>query len=123
MLKKILLVLCLVLSFATTVFAADSNEQIKERMKQRLTKINDYKDKGTVGEDNKGYLVTRVNDADADKITKEENADRKTVYNEIAKSTKASVDQVGQQRAAKIVEISKKGHWLQDKTGKWYQKQ
>ncbi len=123
MLKKILLVLCLFFSFGVAVFAADSDDQIKERMKQRLVKINDYKDKGVLGENNRGYLETKAEDEAANKIAKEENTDRRAVYSEIAKSAKASVDKVGQQRAIKIAEISKKGHWLQDKEGKWYRKE
>lgn len=121
MLKKIILMMCLVFGCSAAVLA-DSDAQIKERMKQRLTKVNEYKDKGVLGESKTGYLQTRADDAAAAKVATEENADRKTVYGEIAKKTGATADQVGQKRAEQIAKNSKKGHWLQDSAGKWYQK-
>ena len=122
MMKNTILTLCLVLGCCLGAVAADSAAEIKERMKERLVKINDYKARGILGENNKGYLEARAKDADAAKIANEENADRKTVYEEIGKKTKATVELVGKQRAEQIVKVSKKGYWLQDQDGKWYQK-
>lgn len=120
MLKNLILTLCL--TFCCAAAVADTPAQIKERMKARLVKINEYKDQGIVGENNKGYLEVRAENAAAAQAVNDENADRKSVYEEIGKKTSATATQVGAQRAEQIAKISAKGHWLQDKAGKWYQK-
>lgn len=120
MIRHLIPALCLVLCCAAAV--ADTPDQVKERMKARLVKINDYKDKGILGENNKGYLETRTKNADAARIANEENTDRKSVYEEIGKKTSATAGRVGEKRAEQIVKTGKKGHWLQDQKGNWYQK-
>lgn len=98
--------------------------EIKQRMKSRVVKIDSLKKAGTVGVDNRGYLVIRasgVSEADA-KLVAAENADRQTVYTYLAKRVGAPVEKVEKQRAAEITKQSAKGVWLQDAEGNWYQK-
>lgn len=95
---------------------------IQDRMKARIPAITALKNKGVVGEDNKGFLAYVGSTKENPKLVNAENSDRKKVYQAIAKKTKGDAAVVGQRRAAQIAEKSAKGHWYQDKAGKWQQK-
>ncbi len=112
----------LMLAFAGTTLLADTAAEIKTRMKQRLSKIDSFKDQGVLGENNQGYLEARSKNEDAEKVAKEENDDRKKVYEAIGKKNNSTAENVGKLRAEKIAERSAKGHWIQDKEGNWSQK-
>ena len=118
--------LCGALLFSfTTVFAADMNA-IKKNMAERLEAINSLKASGSVGENNLGFLEFRVKEDTLEeatiKLVDAENADRKTVYEEIGKKNKVSAEATGKQRARQIAERAKVGEWLQNEAGEWYQK-
>ena len=110
-------VLCLVGIFSL-------NAGIKDRFAARLPKINKLKEALIIGENNKGYLEIRDKTISPDdkKIIEEENADRKKVYEMLARKTGVSMDIVEKRRALKIAEKSKKGIWLQKPDGTWYKK-
>jgi len=95
---------------------------IKERMKARLPEINDLKADGIIGENNLGYLEFMDTKKPREKLVADENKDRKTIYKIIAKKKGSTTENVGHRRAIKIAAKAKPGHWLQDDTGKWYQK-
>ena len=96
---------------------------VKQRMAQRLSQVDALKDRGAVGENNRGYLEARAALAGAENGTvTAENADRAEVYGVLAQQTGTSSDQVGRARAKKIAENSKSGVWLQDESGRWYKK-
>lgn len=115
--KKILAILLVVL------FVGIANGGIKERLTQRLPAINKMKAALVIGEDKQGYLAVKGNLSASDqKIVDAENADRKKIYQMLAKKTGASVDKVEARRAAQIAEKSKKGIWLQKSDGSWYKK-
>lgn len=95
---------------------------VKERMASRIPVLNGLKDKGSIGENNRGYLEFRSGDKTGGDVVSAENSDRKLVYTEIAKQQGASPDLVGQRRAQMIAEKGQKGHWFQAPDGKWYQK-
>ncbi len=102
--------------------ASAFGEGIKARMKARLPAILELKDKGIVGEDKNGYLqFVGQKKAKADLIAAE-NADRKKVYSHIAKQQGTTAQLVGERRALQIAKKAKPGTWLQDQSGKWYQK-
>ncbi len=109
---------CFLLILAPVVHAAS----IKERMAARIPAINALKDKGTIGENNKGFLEFRTGDKSSAKLVTEENKDRSTVYSMIAKKQGASPALVGQRRAKMIVENGPKGHWYQKPDNSWYKK-
>jgi uncharacterized protein YdbL (DUF1318 family) len=96
--------------------------EIKQRMKERLPAIEELKDKGLVGENNQGYLEFVADKTAAAGVVEAENADRRTIYEAIAKQQGVGVELVGQRRAAQIAEIAGPGEWLQGQDGKWYQK-
>lgn len=97
-------------------------EDIKARMQGRLPIIVDLKTRGVVGETNQGYLEMRNGQTEKQDVVAAENQDRQAVYQQIAKKAGTDVKLVGQRRAAQIAEKASAGEWLQDSSGKWYQK-
>lgn len=110
--------LLLTLLFSGVAFAQD----IKTRMLERLPQIKELKVNGIVGENNRGYLEFIGEKKEGDDVVAAENADRRRVYEAIARREGVSVDIVGQRRALQIAEAAEKGEYLQDAQGKWYQK-
>lgn len=97
-------------------------ESVKERMLARIPQINTLKDKGVIGEDNKGYLAYRSADKPEQQLVNGENKDRQSVYQAIANKQKVDAGLVGQRRAKQIAEKGQKGHWFQKADGTWYTK-
>lgn len=123
---------CIRLLFTMALFAlpaalpglrADDLAAIKQRMAQRLPAIDAMKERGAVGENNRGFLEARgtLSAADAQTMAAQ-NSDRTAAYSAVAQQTGSSVDQVGRARAKKVAEKSKAGVWLQDESGRWYRK-
>ncbi|GAB4347073.1 MAG: hypothetical protein Kow0089_24640 [Desulfobulbaceae bacterium] len=112
--------------FLVTIMAsfacAQNLQAVKKRMLDRKPTIEALKNKGAVGEGNDGYLHVRKAVGNAQAIVNQENADRKTVYEAIARQQGVSAQVVGQRRALKIAEIEPPGHWLQKPDGSWYKK-
>ena len=102
--------------------AYPSSKEIKQRMIARLPVIKALKDKGVVGENNKGYLEFVGQNKEKAEVIKAENKDRKLVYSAIAKQQGTTVEVVGQHRVVQIANKAQPGEWLQDANGKWYQK-
>lgn len=110
--------------FATAMpaFAANLNE-VKAAMKERQPAIEALWADGKIGENNQGYVAARADLSEKQQaLLQAENADRKTVYQAIARATQSTPKQVGVQRAAQISKRAAKGLWLQDAEGKWYRK-
>ena len=106
-----------------TVAVRAQDPGIKARMEQRLGALDDMKDRGVVGENNRGFLEVRGNASGQDQqVISDENSDRRTVYAAIAAKTGASADTVGRQRAQQLAGLAKRGHWIQDANGEWRQK-
>ncbi|MGA7278905.1 MAG: DUF1318 domain-containing protein [Desulfocapsaceae bacterium] len=99
--------------------AADS---VKDRMLARIPAINALKDKGLIGENNRGFLEYRTGEKPQQDMVNAENQDRKTVYQSIAQSQKVDAVLVGQRRANQIAANGVKGHWFQNADGSWYKK-
>lgn len=117
----------LIFVFATFSFGAlalhAQDPGLKARIEQRLGSVNALKDRGVVGETNRGFLEARdAATADDQRIIGEENTDRRAVYAAIAARTNASADQVGQKRAEQIASLARAGHWIQDAGGAWKKK-
>lgn len=117
------LIITLIAGFftGTLSLAADINA-VKANMEKRLPLIVELKSKGVVGEDNNGYLQFVGGKREKEAVVQAENQDRKEVYHAIAKKEGVSLEQVGQRRAIQIINKARKGEWLQDQNGKWYQK-
>jgi len=102
--------------------AYPASKEIKQRMIARLPVIKALKDKGIVGENNKGYLEFVGQKKEKEEVVTAENKDRKLVYKAIAKQQGTTVEVVGQHRVVQIANKAQPGEWLQDANGKWYQK-
>ena len=102
--------------------AYSSSKAIKQRMIERLPVIKSLKDQGLLGENNKGYLEFVGQKKEKADVIEAENKDRKLVYGAIAKQQGTTVELVGKHRAIQIAKKAQPGEWLQDATGKWYQK-
>jgi uncharacterized protein YdbL (DUF1318 family) len=95
-------------------------EDIKERMKNRLTAINALKADGMVGENKDGYLEF-LGEKKQEDVVKAENEDREKVYRAIAKQQGTTAEVVGKRRALQIAEGANPGEWVQDDNGAWRQ--
>ena len=115
-----ILAIFLCIGFAAGAFA--SAKEIRDRMISRLPEIKALKDKGLVGENNKGFLEFVGQQKEKPEIVTAENKDRAAVYEAIAKQQGTTVELVGKHRAIQIAAKAKPGEWLQDADGKWYQK-
>ena len=77
-----------ILLFLTTFFLSVSIVQsasIKERMAARIPTINELKNKGVIGENNKGFLEFRGKKQPQKDVVNAENGDRKKIYQAIGK--------------------------------------
>ena len=109
--------------FVTVAVQAQSTGEVRRRMEQRLSQIDALKAKGSIGENNRGFVEVRgQGDAGAADVVAEENKDREFVYAAIAKETGATADAVGRARAKRIAQNSNAGVWVQDESGNWAKK-
>jgi len=118
---RLLLAILIMFSAATLARAEDLNT-VRARMEQRIGQLDSLKKSGAIGENNRGLVEVRAAAGDAAGVVAAENADRETVYAELARKTGTSADQVGRARARQIAANSANGVWLQNESGKWYQK-
>jgi uncharacterized protein YdbL (DUF1318 family) len=110
--------------FLAVVFLTAEDQALKSRFLQRKPVIEGMKNQEKVGENNVGKLVPRAQlNKNENAIVHAENADRETVYQEIAGKFNISLLKVGQRRALQIAELARPGHWLQHPDGHWYRKQ
>ena len=119
--KQTTLGLIILISF---VFAASLSwgDDIKQRMKQRLPEIINMKAQGIIGENARGYLEFVSGKKINQNIIENENKDRRTVYEAIAKQQGVSLEKVESLRALQIVKKADRGDFLKDESGKWYRK-
>lgn len=103
---------------------ANNAETIKQNMIKRLPRIQELKKDGMIGENQQGYLEAVQNNIPAaDKeLVEAENADRKPVYEAIARQQETTVELVGKLRAKKIFEQAKTGEFLKQEDGSWSKK-
>jgi hypothetical protein len=118
-------------AFAAGIFvlaagAQAESAELKARFLERKPLLDKMKDLGWIGENNLGFLEFRSETGKSEengKVVEAENADRKTVYAEIAAQVNVVVVEVGKRRAVQIAKLAAPGHWLQDAEGRWYQKE
>ncbi|MCQ8878226.1 YdbL family protein [Pseudoalteromonas shioyasakiensis] len=83
--------------------------------------LDDAKKQGLVGEDSSGYLGLVVQNADAKSIVDKINAKRKAQYLKLAKKNNLSLAQVEALAAAKTIEKTQAGHFV-EVNGEWVKK-
>lgn len=99
-----------------------SSVDIKTRMKNRLPVIIELKEKGFIGENKLGYLEFIGDEKVKPAVVAEENKDRKTAYEAIAKQQGTTAELVGKRRALQIIKKAGPGEWVQNESGEWIQK-
>jgi len=103
-------------------FAQDA-DAITRSIKERLPQVDAMKREGLVGESNAGYLAPRGDlSLEQQKILEEENSDRRSLYEIVARRAGTEVTVVEENRAKQIRERSPRGIWLQSPEGRWFQK-
>ncbi|PKG65032.1 MULTISPECIES: YdbL family protein [Pseudoalteromonas] len=83
--------------------------------------LDDAKNQGFVGEDSSGYLGLVVQNAEAKAIVDDINAKRKAQYLKLAKKNNLSLSQVEALAAAKTIEKTQSGHYV-EVNGNWVKK-
>lgn len=120
--RLVMLGVALLLGAAPVALHAEDLGAVKARMAQRLSKLDELKAKGVLGENNRGFVELRGAEAAAGDVMAAENKDRGEVYAALAKQTGGSAEQVGHARAKQIAAGSAAGVWLQREDGSWYRK-
>ena len=96
---------------------------VKQRIEQRLPAIDSLKVRRLVGENNGGYIEARGKlTPDEARLVEQENGDRDSVYESIARKFSTTKEAVGRKRAEQIALYSARGVWVQDAGGAWSEK-
>ena len=115
------ILMCLLLSFCTTLEAA-SIDKLKSNIQNRKPYINQLLKEQKVGENNKGYLTIKKKLNDKEKgWVKSENRDRYKLYDLVAAEMDYFVSQkeIAMQRARNIRINAPRGIWIQQSNEKW----
>jgi uncharacterized protein YdbL (DUF1318 family) len=83
--------------------------------------LDDAKSQGLVGENSSGYLGLVVQNSEAKAVVEEINAKRKAQYLKLAKKNNLSLAQVEALAAAKTIEKTQSGHYV-EVNGSWVKK-
>ncbi|MBE0360432.1 YdbL family protein [Pseudoalteromonas aliena] len=83
--------------------------------------LDDAKNQGLVGEDSSGYLGLVIQNAEAKAVVDDINAKRKAQYLKLAKKNNLSLSQVEALAAAKTIEKTQSGHYV-EVNGNWVKK-
>lgn len=101
---------------------ADEMQALKKKFEERFPKVRALKQAGVVGETSDGYLdYVEERSADAAAIVDAENADRRKLYELIAKDEGVAPETVARRNALRNFERARKGEWIR-RDGKWEQK-
>jgi uncharacterized protein len=105
---------------------------LKNSIKERFPQLEPFYNGGNIGEGNDGFIHIREEEglslkdkASLRKLVKEENNDRKALYNEVARALDISDNQV--ERIQEIfanswISKSNPGWWIQKEDGEWIRK-
>jgi hypothetical protein len=117
-----LLLIAGLFSATAVVTRAEDLGAVKARMAQRLSKLDQFKGQGAIGENNRGLVELRDASPAAGDVVAGENRDREIVYAAIAQQTGTAAETVGRARAKQIAAGSAAGVWLQRDNGEWFKK-
>lgn len=103
---------------------------IQSREVGRLSRIDDFKKQGLIGENNRGLLEVRgepkpLQKKAIEKLISEENADRQQLFKEVIKINGLESGQLGAVSSKFMSSFQSKSPaktWMQDSSGKWNQK-
>src|SRR4051812_49309820 len=107
---------------STVALAAPTKKELQSRFEQRYPQIKQAKADGKIGETSTGFLeAVKSADGTLSKLIDDENADRKALYELIAKDEKVDADIVARRAAQRNFQKAKSGEYLKE-DGKWRQK-
>jgi uncharacterized protein len=109
----------------SSTLAADRQEELRERFKNRLPQLREAKSAGNIGETFGGFVEAvegKSIDEKIKKVVEEENADRRELYKLIAEKEKTTEQKVAERNAFRNFEKAESGEMLKDKDGKWRKK-
>jgi uncharacterized protein len=105
---------------------------LKDSMKNRFPAMQPFYDKGTLGENNKGFVeiknaeaLSLKDRADLNRLSQQENSDRTALYSEILRANKLGSDMMGQIQklfANSWRAKSRPGWLIQQDNGQWTKK-
>lgn len=105
------------------LLGARTENELVASMDGRLPRIMELKMEGSVGENRGALLEARERlDREERRLVEAQNDDRMALYEKVADRLEVPVAKVRKSRAKQIRESSPEGVWLQDESGKWYQK-
>ena len=112
-----------------TTVSTPSIDSIKQRIKQRFNDLKPFFQAGAIGEAKDGLVAIRdasvlpmKDRAKLNRIVNEENADRKALYQEVAKELGVEgkdLPKVQRSFAEQWQEFARPGWWIQDAAGNW----
>jgi uncharacterized protein YdbL (DUF1318 family) len=122
---SILIAMILGLLVAAPLARAERADDLRARFERRYPELRELKNDGKIGETSAG-MVEAVNgkslDDSASKLVSDENADRKELYDLIAKKEGTTSQMVAERNAKRNFEKAKHGDWLKGGDGKWTKK-
>jgi len=84
--------------------------------------LDDAKQQGLVGEMSNGYLGMVVNTAEAKSLVNSVNQKRKSIYMDLARKNKITMEQVTALAGKKAYAKTQSGHFIKNSAGKWVKK-
>ncbi len=118
----------LMLAATGSTARAATKEELSKRFKKRFDALQKYKDAGKVGETSTGYVealdAKYLKDKNLKKIVEAENADRRELYELLARElsnpkTPVTAEQVGKQNAINKFKKAAGHEYFKGKDGKW----
>ena len=96
---------------------------LRKRFEERYVQIHALKSKGVIGETYQGYLeFVKAKDESVASMVNDENADRKKLYELIAKKENTTAEKVAERNAKRNFEKAKPGEYLKNSDGTWQKK-
>lgn len=84
--------------------------------------LSDAKEQGLVGEKTNGYLGLVVKSAEAESLVESVNQKRKSIYMNLARKNKITMQQVTALAGKKAIAKTKSGNFIQNSSGQWVKK-
>lgn len=84
--------------------------------------LNDAKQQGLVGEMPNGYLGVVVDNAEAKSLVASVNKKRKSIYMNLARKNKITIQQVAALAGEKALAKTQPGHLVKNSSGQWVKK-
>lgn len=110
-------------SAGNDVKADPNSSDVRERRRARRERLLAWKSAQLIGESNAGLLEARTPDGklgDAvQQVVDAENADRKLVFEKIAKKENIPVEAIARRMAGRMNEHTPAGTWVQGTDGNW----